>query len=229
MINLSETIKNNFPLIYERLQKYTEDFKGVTISYDTYHNELYKKSTFLDAFDSFLYNKKQLTDEEFSKILFFDNLAIPTKQPKGLKSRFKKPDGITIKTNKKFHKDVYTNVTKIVGLNTKILSAKKQMDVFYAMNLYNVKNKVNHNLEFTPVKFSSNYTWQLTLDPKVLQTELDFNENTEESTPEESYQEALRERLRIHNQEREELNIALEDIDNLTEDDLSEILRKYCN
>ncbi len=67
MLKLAETVKNYFPEIFNRLEKYAKQYKGLVISYDNF-GEVVRKTEFLDAFDSFLYSKDLLSDADFVKI-----------------------------------------------------------------------------------------------------------------------------------------------------------------
>jgi len=80
MLNLAETIKNHFPLIWDRIIEYSKTYKAVVINYD-YGKELYKKADFLNAFDSFLYNNKLLSDAEFFEIMNFNDKKLISTQP----------------------------------------------------------------------------------------------------------------------------------------------------
>jgi len=80
MLNLAETIKNHFPLIWDKIIEYSKTYKAVVINYD-YGKELYKKADFLNAFDSFLHNNKLLSDSEFFEIMNFNNKKLISTQP----------------------------------------------------------------------------------------------------------------------------------------------------
>jgi ribonuclease HI len=84
MMNLVTTIENNFPDIAARMKAYTDKYTGISISYDNYNNEIFSKADNLAAFDSFLYNKEALSEEEFIAITMFDpstNIAIEQTKP----------------------------------------------------------------------------------------------------------------------------------------------------
>ena len=67
MLKLAETVKNYFPEIFARIEEYAKKYKGFAIE-TTKFEETVKKLEFIDAFDSFLYDKDLLSDADFVRI-----------------------------------------------------------------------------------------------------------------------------------------------------------------
>ena len=67
MVNLAETVKNYFPEIFSKIQEYAKKYKGFITSIDNFR-ETVRQAKFIDAFDSFLYNKDLLSDIDFARI-----------------------------------------------------------------------------------------------------------------------------------------------------------------
>jgi exodeoxyribonuclease-5 len=67
MVNLAETVKNYFPEIFSKIEEYAKKYKGFVTSTDNFR-ETVRQTKFIDAFDSFLYNKDLLSDADFARI-----------------------------------------------------------------------------------------------------------------------------------------------------------------
>ena len=67
MLNLAETVKNYFPEIFTKIEEYAKKYKGVVIENKKF-GEIVRQAEFIDAFDSFLYNKNLLSDADFTRI-----------------------------------------------------------------------------------------------------------------------------------------------------------------
>jgi hypothetical protein len=86
MVNLAETVKNYFPEIFSKIQEYAKKYKGFITSIDNFR-ETVRQAKFIDAFDSFLYNKDLLSDIDFARITLHNaelaalEGAKPTEQP----------------------------------------------------------------------------------------------------------------------------------------------------
>lgn len=96
MLNLAETIQNHFPNIYQEILDYAKSYKGVVISYGKRNEETFKKADFLNAFDSFLYSEKQLSNADFLKILTFNSQGLLNdniKEQRRLEALKRKKDG----------------------------------------------------------------------------------------------------------------------------------------
>lgn len=79
MVKLAETIKNYFPEIFAKIEDYAKKYKGFVISNKKF-NETVKTVEFIDAFDSFLYDKELLSDADFIKITLH-NSKLTTLEP----------------------------------------------------------------------------------------------------------------------------------------------------
>jgi predicted NAD-dependent protein-ADP-ribosyltransferase YbiA (DUF1768 family)/DNA polymerase III epsilon subunit-like protein len=72
MLKLAETVKNYFPEIFTKIEEYAKKYKGFVIKNEKF-GETVKQTEFIDAFDSFLYDKNLLSDVDFARITLHDS------------------------------------------------------------------------------------------------------------------------------------------------------------